>query len=116
MSRQQSIIIAVIFGALWFGGCSENRHSPKHPHLPGYRLIWSDEFDADSVKHNWTPQIGDGTAYGIPSGWGNNELQYYTGRPQNAFILDGKLVIQALEEDYEGHKYTCARLRSIHVA
>lgn len=114
MSGQQSIIIAVIFGAFWFGGCSENQHSPKHAHLPGYRLVWADEFDVDSVKHNWTPQVGDGTAYGIPTGWGNNELQYYTGRSQNAFIKDGKLVIQALEEDYKGHKYTCARLRSIH--
>ena len=104
MSRRQSIIITVIFGAFWFTGCSENQHSPMNAHLPGYRLVWADEFDAESITHNWTPQVGDGTAYGIPSGWGNNELQYYTERPENAFIDDGKLVIEAIKEDYKGHK------------
>jgi len=106
--------MAVIFGAFWFVGCSEKQHSPISSQGTGYYLVWADEFDSDSLTDNWTPQVGDGTAYGIPSGWGNNELQYYTERPENSFIEEGKLIIQALEEDYKGHKYTSARLRSIH--
>ena len=50
-------------------------------------------------------------------GGGNNELQYYTARTTNAFVDDGKLVIQALEERYTGsdgtRDYTSARLRTL---
>ena len=40
-------------------------------------------------------QIGTGSQYGL-WGWGNGESQYYTSRPENAFIQDGKLVIKAI--------------------
>ena len=43
-------------------------------------------------------------------GWGNGESQYYTSRPENAFIQDGKLVIKAIAENYSGSNYTSARL------
>lgn len=79
----------------------------------GYTLVWSDEFNGDRIDpDNWEAMIGDGTEYGIP-GWGNAELQYYTGRPENAYVEDGKLVIVALREDYKGFSYTSARLRTI---
>lgn len=42
-------------------------------------------------------------------GWGNNEAQHYTDRPQNARIEDGKLVIRAAKE---GDTYTSARIVS----
>ncbi|MEM9679950.1 MAG: glycoside hydrolase family 16 protein, partial [Bacteroidota bacterium] len=47
-------------------------------------LVMQDEFDVEGVPNPsmWTYDIGDGTAEGIP-GWGNNELQYYTDRPEN---------------------------------
>ena len=45
----------------------------------------------------WTPEIGDGTAEGIP-GWGNAERQTYTDDPANlALDGQGQLVIRALE-------------------
>ncbi|MEN6306190.1 MAG: Ig-like domain-containing protein [Anaerohalosphaeraceae bacterium] len=67
-------------------------------------LIWSDEFDGPAIDKNvWTYDIGGG-------GWGNGELQYYTSRPENAYIEDGKLVIQALRESYGGRQFTSARL------
>ncbi len=78
-------------------------------------LVWSDEFNGTSIDSaNWEYDIGDGTAKGIP-GWGNNELQYYTNRPENARIEDfpggGRgLVIEAKKESYEGSAYTSARL------
>ena len=66
-----------------------------------WALAWSDEFDgpvgAPPDLSIWTPEIGDGTANGIP-GWGNNERQAYTGDPENvALDGDGNLVIRALE-------------------
>lgn len=70
----------------------------------GYELFWSDEFDGDSLNAAfWTPEQGG-------HGWGNNELQFYTGRRENVDVRDGKLVIRAVREDYEGAPVTSARL------
>jgi beta-glucanase (GH16 family) len=66
--------------------------------------FWNDEFDTiDSSK--WTFEIGTGS-----SGWGNNEWEYYTDRSENAYVKDGILHIRANKEDYEGSKYTSARM------
>ncbi len=77
-----------------------------------WQLVWSDEFDGESLDTDlWSVQHGTGTEYGL-QGWGNNELQYYTGRPENLFLEDGKLHIVAHREDYEGMRYTSARIRT----
>ncbi|WEK35141.1 MAG: glycoside hydrolase family 16 protein [Candidatus Pseudobacter hemicellulosilyticus] len=70
------------------------------------KLVWSDEFDykglPDSSK--WTYDVGG-------HGWGNNEMQYYTaGRLENARVENGKLIIEARKENWEGKEYTSARL------
>lgn len=73
----------------------------------GWDLVWADEFTQpngsppDSAK--WVHETGGG-------GWGNNELQYYTNRTENARIEDGKLVIEARAENFGGRSYTSARL------
>lgn len=74
-------------------------------------LVWADEFDVDGAPNpeNWNFEIGDGTDQGIP-GWGNNELQYYTDRPENVKVENGMLVITARQENFEGSNYTSARL------
>jgi len=83
--------------------------------LDGYELVWSDEFDGSSIDASkWGYDLGDGCQLG-PNlcGWGNNELQYYTERPENARIEDGKLVIESRKESplYLGeHEYTSARM------
>ena len=46
------------------------------------------------------------------SGWGNNELQFYTNRIENAAALNGILKINAIKENYSGSTYTSARLLS----
>lgn len=76
-------------------------------------LIWADEFDEDGAPNpqNWTFDIGDGSDEGIP-GWGNNELQYYTDRPENAKVENGVLVLTAREESFQGKNYTSARLKT----
>jgi len=74
-------------------------------------LVWADEFDVDGPPNpqNWNFEIGDGSAQGIP-GWGNNELQYYTDRPENVKVENGVLSITARQETFEGSNYTSARL------
>jgi beta-glucanase (GH16 family) len=75
--------------------------------VPGWTLVWSDEFaqpdgsSPDSAK--WGYDIGG-------SGWGNNELQYYTSRTNNARIENGQLVIEAKQEVFSNRNYTSARL------
>jgi beta-glucanase (GH16 family) len=70
----------------------------------GWELIWSDEFDGDSINPaNWTYDIGGW-------GWGNGEAQYYTDRPENARVENGLLVIEARQEKYEDKYHTSARL------
>ncbi len=71
-----------------------------------YQLVWSDEFTGREINEKvWTYEIGG-------HGWGNEEMQYYTNRDTNIFIEDGKLIIQALKEDYLGKKYTSARIKT----
>ena len=70
------------------------------------QYLWHDEFDGDGVDTDkWTFEIGTGA-----SGWGNNEWEYYTNRKENAYVQDGILHIRANKEDYEGSKYTSARI------
>lgn len=78
-----------------------------------WEVVWQDEFDGPDIDlQNWEHMIGDGTDYGLPSGWGNNELQYYTNRITNSYIEDGMLRIIARKERYRGFDYTSARLRT----
>jgi len=75
-----------------------------------YSLVWSDEFDysglPDSAK--WTYDTE-----GNEDGWGNHEDQFYTeSRKKKAIVENGKLHITAHREDFEGKKYTSARLIS----
>ncbi len=82
------------------------------PSIPGWQLVWNDEFSQpygsspDSSK--WGYDIGGG-------GYGNNELESYTSRTNNARIEGGQLVIEARQENYTGsdniaRNYTSARM------
>ena len=74
---------------------------------PGFpRLVWSDEFTGSSINAvNWGFDLGAG-------GWGNNELQNYTSRTENARIVNGALVIEARRENLGGAAFTSARLKT----
>ena len=59
------------------------------------------------------PILPDGRTKSGGHGWGNRELQFYTeGRPENARVEDGTLIIEARREDWQGKQYTSARLNS----
>jgi beta-glucanase (GH16 family) len=87
------------------------------PPPPGWKLVWSDEFDGKEIdRTKWDFDIGNGffnyeTNTWI-SGWGNGELQYYTREPENAFVKDGMLHIRAVKESLHGFGYTSARLKT----
>jgi beta-glucanase (GH16 family) len=72
-------------------------------------LIWSEEFDTPGLPDpaKWGYDIGTGSG-----GWGNNELEYYTNRVDNAVVSGGTLKIIAKKETYNGSAYTSARLLS----
>ncbi|AWM39019.1 Glucan endo-1,3-beta-glucosidase A1 precursor [Gemmata obscuriglobus] len=83
----------------------------------GWKLVWSDEFDGKEIdRTKWDFDLGNGfynyDANQWISGWGNNELQYYTREPENAFVKDGALHIVAIKESYQGCGYTSARLKT----
>jgi beta-glucanase (GH16 family) len=82
-------------------------------HAQGYELVWSDEFDGTELDTtSWQAQTGTGTAYGLPAGWGNNELQYYTNFSDNLSVSDGTLKITARQQNLGGQPYTSARIRT----
>jgi hypothetical protein len=74
-----------------------------------YQLIWQDEFDVDGAPDPdyWTFDIGTGNG-----GWGNGELQYYTGLPANVKVENGTLLITARNESYQGSNYTSGRIKT----
>ena len=79
-----------------------------------YQLVWEDNFDGSAGKApdatKWAYDIGIGPGN---DGWGNQELQYYTNRPENV-ALDGtgNLAITARRESYAGRGFTSARLNT----
>jgi beta-glucanase (GH16 family) len=96
------------------GQATQTSSATTPPASPTYQLVWSDEFSGtdgsapDASK--WAIQTGG-------NGWGNNELEYYTTRPQNVQVSGGNLVITAVKEDYTGpdgvsRHYTSARLQT----
>lgn len=72
---------------------------------PGYTLKWADEFDGNKLNTtSWNYESGGG-------GWGNNELQNYTGSLKNSFVTSGGyLVIEARKEAIGTNQYSSARL------
>lgn len=75
---------------------------------PGLSLVWSDEFDGNSLSSDWVHEIGNDPG-GLP-GWGNNELQYY--QPQNTEVIDGVLKITAKQENVAGFGYSSSRIKT----
>lgn len=106
-----STILFTVF-SFSFAGCSKNDETVEPPDstgsIPGYTLIWNDEFSGQSVDlTKWSYEVNG-------NGGGNNELQYYTDLPTNSYIEDGSLVIQANKEIYQGKYFTSARMRTLY--
>ena len=92
-----------------------SQSSPAPANGAAWKLVWSDEFDGPNGspvdRSKWAFDIGG-------KGWGNQELESYTDRNENASVHDGNLVIKAISEKYTGadgvtRNYTSARLKTI---
>jgi beta-glucanase (GH16 family) len=85
----------------------------QNPRLPATKVytftatpIWADEFDTPGLPDPkiWSYDVGG-------SGWGNNELQYYTEADKdNVHVENSLLTIEARKENFGGNKYTSARM------
>jgi beta-glucanase (GH16 family) len=87
------------------GACNPNSDSWVDDE--DYDVVWRDEFDVPGKvdQSKWSAVHKGG-------GFWNNELQFYSNREKNAWISDGTLKIRAVRENYDGHKYTSAKLES----
>jgi len=71
-----------------------------------WTLVWHDEFDVDEIDYSkWRLDVGY-------TGESNGEMEIYTDRQENAHIENGCLVIEAREEQFQGYRYTSARLKT----
>ncbi len=71
-----------------------------------WELVWQDEFDGPELDASkWSYRV-----------WAprkvNDEDQAYTARTKNVRVEDGHLVIEAHREDYDGARYTSARIHT----
>lgn len=104
----KSALIIAISCAFWT--CEEDNGVVDR----NYQLVWEDNFSGsagtapDPAK--WTYDIGIGPGN---DGWGNQELEYYTNRPENV-SLDGagNLAITARSESFSGRSFTSARINT----
>jgi beta-glucanase (GH16 family) len=72
----------------------------------GWTLVWQDEFEAEELDASrWEAEIGG-------HGWGNNEYQFYTSRPENLRLEAGHLVIEARDEFFIRRNYTSGRIKT----
>jgi len=105
---------SIVCGILLLSVCAAAQAGGPRSNPSAWTLAWSDEFNGpdgsppDPAK--WALESGGG-------GWGNNELESYTTRTDNAFQQDGNLVIKVLKEEYKGadeiaRSYTSARLKT----
>jgi beta-glucanase (GH16 family) len=103
MKNFQKILIIPIC-ILMLTSCNNDQ---KQTVVTKTKLVMADEFDTNGAPNPglWSYDIGTGAG-----GWGNNELQYYTNRPQNIKVENGVLKITALKEQYLGSGYTSARI------
>lgn len=71
-------------------------------------LVWADEFNVAGAPDpsKWGFETGNN------NGWGNNELEYYTTRSDNAAVSNGTLKINLKKENYMGFGWTSARMLS----
>ena len=78
------------------------------PALEGYNLLWSDEFDGNTLNEDiWTMEVRE-------AGWTNHELQSYEASTDNIFVKDGCLVLKAIKNVDENGKvtYTSGKVNS----
>lgn len=81
----------------------------ESPYTFSPSITWADEFNYTGTPDpaKWNISIGNGYY-----GWGNHEQQYFTDRPGNVKVEDGKLKITARVESHNDFDYTSGKIVS----
>jgi len=114
MMKKLLIFLTIAISGLFFSCNKDDEDNKNQIEIPeGFTLIWNDEFDATNINpDHWKYETGDGTDYGLPAGWGNDEKQIYTSNGENSIIENDEgvsaLTITALSDNAGG--YTSAKL------
>lgn len=100
-------MILTLLALIAMAGCERDDHQKLEQR--NWQLVWSDEFEGAAGQlpdgSKWTFDIGTGQ-----NGWGNQELQQYTNRPENVSLDgNGNLVITAIRD---GYNFTSARVKT----
>lgn len=75
---------------------------PIDPYLPDRTLVFEDDFNDQSLNtDNWMYIVRAGNT---------GQLQYY--KQENVYLENGRLVIEAKKESYEGYSWTSGRIES----
>jgi beta-glucanase (GH16 family) len=111
----KKLILLSIISIIHSGCSNDNEPSIDDTNAPeGFTLEWSDEFDGEEINSsNWTHEVGDGTAYGLGPGWGNDEKQLYTNVPANSKIEvddEGNSALVIIAEEEATGNYTSAKI------
>ena len=112
MHGQHRTAIMIVVALLLSSPALLLAQNSSHRETVHWTLVWNDEFNGSQLDTSkWVYDIGGGK-------WGNNELEYYTNRPQNVSVHHGKLVITARRGKYTGPDkkdwdYTSGRLKTL---
>lgn len=104
LALAMSLSLPSALSAEGLAGTSDTRPEKIPFDASRWTLVWSDEFDRPGTpdKSVWVPEEGY---------LRNGEKQYYTrGRPENARVENGVLVIEARKDGWEGKPITSASL------
>lgn len=106
--KKLNLIVSIVCTIVFITSC--NIDETQHIEQKNWQLVWNDEFNevAGTLPDvsKWAFDIGN-------SGWGNNELQYYTNRDENVSTDgNGHLVITAKRENFGTASFTSARIKS----
>jgi beta-glucanase (GH16 family) len=98
--RRSVLLTALFCFTVWTAGAAD--------HPAGWELVWSDEFNGNSLDlSKWEFEVNG-------RGGGNRELQYYV--TNNVRVRDGFLSIEARRQQYTGSEgtraYTSSRIRT----
>jgi len=106
----KNVLWLFMLGLVW--SCTDDEGSDVGIPDANLNLVFEDEFngqEGQSINTDiWNFDLGNGI-----NGWGNQESQFYTDRPEN-IALDGQgnMVITARRESFQGFNFTSARINT----
>lgn len=102
-SRVSFALLLAVVGMLSAANSVASRANANPLDLPGWDLIWNDEFNADSPNTSEWELLTRRDSF-------NGELQYYI--PEQITHRDGNLVITATDEELDQKPYRSGRMES----